>query len=119
MAAGAGLGVAGGSLAACIAFDSVFLASVSGEIFAAGFGFLGGVACTGIGLIIAVPSLLGFGVYKIYKSYKDKYRKIFFDNFDKDIMKVERQFQSKAISKIDDYFNKRIILEKESEKEII
>ena len=50
VAAGAGIGVAGGSIAACIAFDSVFLASTAGEIFAAGFGFLGGVAFTGIGL---------------------------------------------------------------------
>ena len=118
VAAGAGIGVAGGSIAACIAFDSVFLASTAGEIFAAGFGFLGGVAFTGIGLVIVIPSLLGFGIYKIYKSYKDKKRKSFFENFDKDIMKNERKFQSDVISKIDHYFNKRIILEPEREKEI-
>ena len=118
VAAGAGIGVAGGSIAACIAFDSVFLASTAGEIFAAGFGFLGGVAFTGIGLVIVIPSLLGFGIYKIYKSYKDKKRKSFFENFDKDIMKNERKFQSDVISKIDRYFNKRIILEPEKEKEI-
>ena len=118
VAAGAGIGVAGGSIAACIAFDSVFLASTAGEIFAAGFGFLGGVAFTGIGLVIVIPSLLGFGIYKIYKSYKDKKRKSFFENFDKDIMKNERKFQSDVISKIDRYFNKRIILETEKEKEI-
>ena len=70
--AGAGIGVAGGSIAACIAFDSVFLGSVAGEIYAAGISFLGGVAFTGIGLVIVIPSLLGFGIYKIYKSYKDK-----------------------------------------------
>ena len=116
--AGAGIGVAGGSIAACIAFDSVFLGSVAGEIYAAGISFLGGVAFTGIGLVIVIPSLLGFGIYKIYKSYKDKKRKSFFENFDKDIMKNERKFQSDVISKIDRYFNKRIILEPEKEKEI-
>ena len=118
VAAGAGIGVAGGSIAACIAFDSVFLASTAGEIFAAGFSFLGGIAFTGIGLLIAVPSLLGFGIYKIYKTVKDKKRKNFFENFDKDIMKLERQFQSEVISKIDHYFNKRITLEPEQEKDV-
>ena len=33
-------------------------------------------------------------------------------------MKIERQFQSTVISKIDHYFNKRITFEAETEKEI-
>ena len=68
IATGAGVGAAVGSIAACIAFDSVVLVTYAGEFYAitsAGFTFLGGAAATGIGLVIAVPSLIGFGAYKI------------------------------------------------------
>ena len=117
IAAGAGAGAAVGSIAACIAFDSVFLMSTAGEIFAAGFTFLGGAAITGIGLVVAVPSLIGFGAYKIYKFVKDKDKKNFFESFNLEKMKIEREFQQYVICKIDDYFNKRIIIENNDEIE--
>ena len=117
IAAGAGAGAAVGSIAACIAFDSVFLMSTAGEIFAAGFTFLGGAAITGIGLVVAVPRLIGFGAYKIYKFVKDKDKKNFFESFNLEKMKIEREFQQYVICKIDDYFNKRIIIENNDEIE--
>ena len=94
IAAGTGIVATWGSLAACLMFDSVYLASfVTGQICTAGFTFLGGLAFTGIGTIIALPSLLGFGAYKIYQINKDKKRKEFFESFNFDKMKVEREVQ--------------------------
>ena len=110
-ATGAGAAAVGGSIAACIVFDSVFLVSTAGEIFAAGFAFLGGFAVAGIGIIIAVPSLLGFGAYKIYKTIKDKKRKEFFESFKLDKMIVEREFQFDVINKIEEYFNNGVNIE--------
>ena len=74
----------------------------------------------GIGIILAVPGLLGFGGYKIYKTIKDKARKEFFESFNLPKMVVEKEFQSFAISKIDKYFIKMCSIEnkKEIEKEI-
>ena len=117
VATGAGVGAAAGSIAACLAFDSVFLASTAGEIFAAGFTFIGGAAISGIGLIIAVPSLIGFGIYQIYKVVKNQKRKEFFESFHLDKMKIEKEVQKYAICKIDIYFNKRIIIENLTEIE--
>ena len=111
-ATGAGAAAVGGSIAACIVFDSVFLASTAGEIFAAGFAFLGGFAVAGIGIVIAIPSLLGFGAYKIYKTIKEKKRKEFFESFKLDKMIVEREFQFDVINKIEEYFNNGVNIEK-------
>ena len=108
---GAGVAAAGGSIAACIVFDSIYLVSTAGEIFAAGFTFLGGLAFTGIGLVVAVPSLLGFGAYKLYKMNKDKKRNEFFKNFDDIKMKIEKQIYLYIINKIDNYFLKPILSE--------
>ena len=110
-ATGAGAAAVGGSIAACIVFDSVFLASTAGEIFAAGFAFLGGFAVAGIGIVIAIPSLLGFGAYKIYKTIKEKKRKEFFESFKLDKMIVEREFQFDVINKIEEYFNNGVNIE--------
>ena len=112
--AGAGIGAAVGSIAACIIFDSVAL--VSGEFFAvsittAGFTFLSGAAVTGLGLVVAVPSLIGFGAYKLYKNAKEKEKKKFFDSFNLEKMKIEKEFQKYVICEIDNYFNKTIIIE--------
>ena len=120
IAAGAGVGAAVGSIAACIAFDSVVLVTYAGNFFAitsAGFTFLGGAAATGIGLVIAIPSLIGFGAYKIYKNVKDKDKKKFFDSFNLEKMKVEKEFQKYVICKIDNYFGKRIDIENNDEIE--
>ena len=110
VAAGLGVGATVGSIAACIAFDSIFLVGATGEILGAGMFCLGGFAATGIGLIIAVPGLIGFGGYKIYKYVKEKKKKEFLENFSLDKMKPERDLQIYAITKIDNYFSKRIII---------
>ena len=70
--------------------------------------YLGGCFLSGIGFIVAIPSLLGFGIYKLYNMNKEKRRKEFFDSFKLDKMKVEREVQLYVISKIDNYFNKYI-----------
>ena len=111
VAYGTGVAATWGSVAACILFDSVYLLSATGELLTAGFTFFGGLAATGIGFVVAIPSLLGFGVYKIYQMTKDKRRKEFFDNFKSDKMKVEKEVQLYVISKIDNYFTKFIPLE--------
>ena len=67
IATGVGIGAAAGSIAACIAIDSLFLVGAAGEILGAGVVCIGGLAATGIGLVVAIPSLIGFGSYKIYK----------------------------------------------------
>lgn len=112
VAYGTGFAASWGSIAACLMFDSVYLASAAtGEIFFAGFTYLGGLALGGIGIIVAIPSLLGFGAYKIYQMNKEKRRKEFFDNFKLDKMKVEKEVQLYVISKIDNYFTKYISFE--------
>ena len=109
---GTGFAASWGSIAACLMFDSVYLASAAtGEIFAAGFTYLGGLALGGIGVIVAIPSLLGFGAYKIYQINKEKKRKEFFDSFKLEKMKVEKEVQLYVITKIDNYFTKFISLE--------
>ena len=108
IATGAGVTAAGGSIVACLVFDSIFLMSTAGEVFTAGFTLLGGVAFTGIGLIVAVPSLLGFGAYKLYRMNKENKRKEFFKDFDEPKMKPEKEVYLHAINKIDNYFNKYI-----------
>jgi len=109
-AAGAGAAAVGGSIAACLAFDSVFLMSIAtGEIFMAGWACVGGVLLGGLGLIIAIPTLLGFGAYKIYKLNKEKKFKQFYENFDDEKKKVERDIRNDVIIKIDKYFNKALL----------
>ena len=109
-AAGAGAAAVGGSIAACLAFDSVFLMSLAtGEIFMAGWACVGGVLLGGLGLIIAIPTLLGFGAYKIYKLNKEKKFKQFYENFDDEKKKVERDIRNDVIIKIDKYFNKALL----------
>ena len=108
IATGAGIGVAYGSLVACIMFDSVFLVSASGQILTAGITYLSGVACSGIGIIIAVPSLLGFGIYKAWRWNKDRKRQEFFKDFGEVKMNPEREVYLNAINKIDNYFIKFI-----------
>ena len=76
---------------------------------------LSGAAMTGLGLVIAVPSLIGFGAYKIYKNFKNKDKKKFFDSFHLEKMKVEKEFQNYVISKMDNYFNKIIIIDNNRE----
>ena len=105
------MAAAGGSIAACIVFDSIYLVSTAREIFAAGFPFLGGLSFTGIGLVVIVPSFLGFGSYKLYKMNKDKKRNEFFKNFDDIKMKIERQIYLYIINKIDNYILKPILSE--------
>ena len=100
MAYGTGIVTAWGSIATCIILDSVSTAAFAG--------YLGGCLLSGIGFIVAVPSLLGFGIYKLYSMNKEKRRKEFFDSFKLDKMKVEREIQIYVITKIDNYFNKYI-----------
>ena len=109
IATGAGVTAAGGSIAACLVFDSIFLVTSAGQVLTAGFTFLGGIAFTGIGLVVAVPSLLGFGAYKIYKINKENKRKDFFKDFEEAKMKPEKEVYLNAINKIDNYFNKYIL----------
>jgi len=108
IATGAGMTAAGGSIAACIVFDSKFLMSTAGEVFAAGFAFLGGIAFPGIGIVVVVPSLLGLGAYKLYKMNKENKRKEFFKDFEEAKMKTEKEVYLFAINKIDNYFNEYI-----------
>ena len=110
IAAGTGAGAAVGGAAAFIAFDSFLVTSALTA--------LGGMAVTGIGLIIAVPSLIGFGAYKIYKNVRDKDKKKFFDSFNLEKMEIEKEFQKYVICKIDNYFNKKIIIENNDELEM-
>ena len=70
-----------------------------------------GLAFTGIGLIIAIPGFLGLGIYKIVSYVLEKNRKEFFEDFKSDKMKVERDVQALALSKIEKYFNKYISIE--------
>ena len=89
----------------------------AGVVSTAGITFLGGGAMTGIGLIVVVPSLIGFGAYKIYKTVKEKEKKTFFDSFNLEKMKIEKEFQQYVAHQIDDYFNKSIIIENNDEIE--
>ena len=97
VATGAGIG------ATVIGFDSLILGI--------GMTFFSGIAMTGVGLVVAVPSLIGFGAYKIYKNVKDKDKKKFFESINLEKMKIEKEFQKYVICKMDNYFNKRIIIE--------
>ena len=103
VATGAGIG------ATVIGFDSLILGI--------GMTFFSGIAMTGVGLVVAVPSLIGFGAYKIYKNVKDKDKKKFFESFNLEKMKIEKEFQKYVICKMDNYFNKRIIIENTDEIE--
>lgn len=115
--AGAGAAAVGGSIAACLAFDSVFLMSLAtGEIFAAGWGVIGGFLIGGIGLIVAIPTLLGFGAYKIYRINKEKKFKEFFENIDDEKKKVERDIRQETITKIDKYFTKAFLMKDDNLK---
>ena len=69
---------------------------------------VGLIASSGIGLIIC---LIAVGIYKIFSLGKGSNDKEFFKNFKSDKMKVEREIQSLAISKIEHYFNKYISIE--------
>ena len=57
-------------------------------------------------LLLALPSLLGFGFYKLYQMNKVKRRKEFFDCFKLHKMKVEREVQIYVVDKIDKYFSR-------------
>ena len=105
---GVGVSASFGSIAACLIFDSVYLISASGELLTAGFAFMSGQMVTGIGLIVAIPSLLGFGIYKLYSWNKDKKRQEFFKDFGEAKMKTEREVYLNIINKIDNYFSKFI-----------
>ena len=117
VATGAGIGAVAGSIVACLAFDSIFLIGAAGEILGAGVLCLGGIAATGIGLIVAIPSLIGFGIYQIYKLVKSKQKKEFLKDMGLDKMKPEMELQNLAIAKIDKYFSKRIIINQKQEIE--
>ena len=109
--AGVGTAAVGGSIAACLAFDSVFLMSLAtGEVFAAGWGVVGGVFLGGLGLLVAIPTLLGFGAYKLYRINKEKKFKEFYENFEDDKKKVEREIRQNVIAKIDKYFTKALLI---------
>jgi hypothetical protein len=95
-----------GSLAACIMFDTVSTTTA--------VAYFGGAFLTVIGFYVAIPSLLGFGFYKLYQMNKDKRRKEFFDCFKLDKMKVEREVQMYVVDKIDKYYG-RYISEKDNE----
>ena len=73
-----------------------------------GLTYFGGLACSGIAFYVALPSLLGFGAYKLYRWNKDRYRQEFFKDFGEFKMKSEREVYLHAINKIDNYFNKFI-----------
>jgi hypothetical protein len=95
-----------GSVAACIMFDTVSTTTA--------VAYFGGAFLTVIGFYVAIPSLLGFGFYKLYQMNKDKRRKEFFDCFKMDKMKVEREVQMYVVDKIDKYYG-RYISEKDNE----
>ena len=81
----------------------------TGEVFAAGWGVVGGVFLGGLGLLVAIPTLLGFGAYKLYRINKEKKFKEFYENFDDDKKKVERDIRKNVIEKIDKYFTKALL----------
>ena len=103
---GVGVSASFGSIGACLIFDSVYLASAGGKLLAATF--ITGQMATGIGLIVAIPSLLGFGIYKLYSWNKERYRQEFFKDFGEAKMKIEREVYLNTINKIDNYFSKYI-----------
>ena len=85
-------------------------AIINGSLFI-GLGIsstLVGFAFSGIGLIIAIPGFIGLGIYKIVTLVKESNRKNFFKDFKLDKMKVEREVQGLAFTKIINYFNKYI-----------
>ena len=90
---GTGIVSIAGGITTVIAMDSFLITYTAGYAFV----IYGGFLATGLGAIVAVPGLIGFGAYKIYKSIKDKKRKIFFENINSDEKKVEREFQSYVI----------------------
>lgn len=95
-----------GSLATCIMLDTVSVTSA--------LTFYGGAVLSVVGFYVTLPSLLGFGIYKLYQMNKDKRRKEFFDCFKLDKMKVEREVQIYVVDKIDKYFS-RYISEKDDD----
>ncbi len=95
-----------GSFAAYIMFDTVTLTTA--------LTYYGGALLSVVGYYVALPSLFGFGFYKLYQMNKDKRRKEFFDCFKLEKMKVEREVQIYVVDKIDKYFN-RYISEKDDE----
>ena len=108
IAFGTGVGLTYGSLVSCMIFDAVYLGSITGKIYVAGYAFFGGLASFGIGLMIAVPSLLGYGVYKLLRWNKEKNRQDFFKDFGEVKMIPEKEVYLMAINKIDNYFSKFI-----------
>ena len=97
---GVGMAASYGAIAAYL------ISGTAGSIL--GLTYLGGIACSGIGFIVAVPSLLGFGAYKLYRWNRDRYRQEFFKNFGDAKMKPEREVYLNAINKIENYFDKFI-----------
>jgi hypothetical protein len=108
IAFGTGVGLTYGSLVSCMIFDAVYLGSITGKIYVAGYALFGGLASFGIGLMIAVPSLLGYGVYKLLRWNKEKNRQDFFKDFGEVKMIPEKEVYLMAINKIDNYFSKFI-----------
>ena len=106
---GGGIATGTGIGAAIIGFDSL--------IVSIGMTFFSGVAMTGLGIVVAVLGLIGFGAYKLYKTVKDKDKKKFFESFHFEKMKIEKEFQKYVICKMDNYFNKRIIIDNNEEIE--
>ena len=106
---GGGIATGTGIGTAIIGFDSL--------IVGIGMTFFSGVAMTGLGIVVAVPGLIGFGAYKIYKTVKEKDKKKFFESFHLEKMKIEKEFQKYVICKMDNYFNKRIIIDNNEEIE--
>jgi hypothetical protein len=74
---GVGAVATGGTITLGLAINAGLVTLGEAGLFAGGVTLMGGMAVTGIGLALAVPSLLGFGAYKIYKNIKDKKKGIF------------------------------------------
>ena len=79
----------------------------AGEILTAGVTFLVGVELTGIGILVSVPSLLGFSLYKIYKYFKSNECKKFYEELqNQNKMKEEREIYKQGLLKINSYYDK-------------
>ena len=103
-----GFATTGGTVGAACALCHFFLHN-SNVFNVLEVSFAGGVGFSIIGVSISLFSLIGLGIFNIYKKNKNEKMKKFFDEFEKsEKLKEEREFYQHATKKICSYFEKNI-----------
>ena len=101
-----------------IAISSAAIASSALGLIA-GIGMVSGIGLIGIGFLMEIPSLLAAGGYEIYKYFlKSDYEK-FFENFDSDEKKQEREVYNEIINQMNNHFQRFINFKEKEIKEKI